>query len=156
MAARKPARFEFTLIKLWHAWVSGGFLVAYLTADEDTYAMHVFAGYAVLAAIAVRLLMALVAPEGSPLRLTRPSLSVFRDRKGRHPLFAWLAALLLAVVGGAAVSGLLADATPWLEDPHEAVSEASVWVIAAHVAFVGFLYGGKRLLKSLMPKESLP
>ncbi|TAN61508.1 MAG: hypothetical protein EPN20_12330, partial [Magnetospirillum sp.] len=135
-----------TLLKLWHAWVAGAFLVAYVTADEDTYAMHLFAGYAVLAAIAARLLAGIFAPASSPLGLPRPSLASFSVRKGRHPLFAWLAAALLAAVGLAAATGALADGAPWLEDPHEAIAQASLWVIGGHMAFVAFIYGGKRLL----------
>lgn len=144
------AKLQYALLKVWHAWVGGAFVVAYLTADEDTYAMHQFAGYAVLAAIVVRLLVGMFAPAAGPLKLPRPSLSALwqwlSTRKGRHPLFAWFSAALLIVVGAAAVSGALADGTSWLEDPHEAISEASLWVIFAHVAFVTFIYGGKRLL----------
>lgn len=147
MAERISIKFHHMLLKAWHAWLAGSFLVAYLTADEDTYSMHLFAGYAVLAAIAARLLAGLFAPASSPLRLPRPNvratLAWFSVRKGRHPLFAWLAAALLAIVGLAAVTGALADVVAWLEDPHEAVSKASLWVIFAHVAFVTFMYGGK-------------
>lgn len=142
-------KLQHALLKLWHAWVGGGFVVAYLTADEDTYAMHQFAGYAVLAAIIARLLVAAAAPAG-PLRLPRPSLAALgrwlAERRGRHPLFAWFAVALLAMVGLAAVSGAGADVVTWLEDPHEAVAEASLWVIFAHIAFVAFIYGVKRLL----------
>lgn len=139
-----------TLLKLWHAWVAGAFLVAYVTADEDTYSMHLFAGYAVLAAILVRLVVGLSVPASGPLRLPRPDvkagLAWLSVRKGRHPLFAWFAVALLASVGLAAVSGALADGAAWLEEPHEALAEASLWVIFGHIAFVAFLYGGKRLL----------
>ena len=134
-----------TLLKLWHAWVAGGFLVAYVTADEDTYSMHLFAGYAVLAAIAVRLLAGIFAPENSPLRLSNPLSAI----KRRNPLFAWLAAALLVSVGLAAATGALADSRTWLEKPHEAVAEASLWVIFAHMGFIAFIYGGKRFLLSL-------
>lgn len=139
-------KLHHTLLKLWHAWVAGAFLVAYVTADEDTYAMHLFAGYAVLAAIAARLLAGVFAPASSPFGLPRPSLASFSARKGRHPLFAWLAAALLAAVGLAAATGALADGAPWLEDPHEAIAQASLWVIGGHIAFIAFIYGGKRLL----------
>lgn len=155
MSNRKPSRLEFTLVRLWHAGVAGSFLVAYLTADEDTYALHLFAGYAVLAAIALRLLAGLLAPAGSPLRLPRPSLEAVKAwfstsrPKGRSPLFAWLAMALLCVVGVSAVTGALADGLLWLEDPHEAVSELSLWVIAAHVAYVSYIHGGRRLLARL-------
>lgn len=143
-------KLQHTLLKIWHAWIGGAFVVAYVTADEDTYSMHLFAGYAVLAAVAARLLAAVAAPRTGPLRLPRPSVTAlmtwFAQRKGRHPLFAWFAVVLLAVVGLAAGSGALADGVAWLEDPHEAMSEASLWLIFAHIAFVTFIYGGKRLL----------
>lgn len=140
-------KVQLTLLKAWHAWFAGSFLVAYVTGDDDTYAMHLFAGYAVLTAIAVRLLVGLVVRSG-PLRLPRPnvtqSLAWISQRKGRHPLFAWLAAALLSAIGAAAITGALADVIPWLEDPHEAIAEASLWVIFAHIAFVIAAYGGKK------------
>lgn len=150
MAKRISAKLQHSALKVWHAWVAGSFLVAYLTADEDTYAMHLFAGYAVLAAIVVRLLVGIAAPASSPWRLPRPdfkaTLAWFATPKGRHPLFAWFAIALLASIGLGAISGVLADGATWMEDPHEAVAEASLWVIFAHIAFVIFIYGGKRLL----------
>lgn len=142
-------KIQHALLKLWHAWLAGGYLVAYVTADEDTYSMHLFAGYAVLAAVAVRLVAGMLTTSG-PWRLPRPSvkdsLAWLTTRKGRNPLFAWFAVMLLAVIGGAAALGAFADGMSWLEDPHEAVSEASLWVIFGHMAFVTFMYGGKRLL----------
>lgn len=153
MSERKPTRLEFTLLRLWHAWLAGSFPIAWITADEDTYAMHLFAGYAVLGAIVVRLLAALVAPARSPLRLQWPSLAVARtwlvERKGRHPLFAWFATALLLSVGFSAGSGALADGLPWLEDPHEALSEAALWVIFAHIAFVAAYFAGRRFVARL-------
>ena len=144
-----PIRYHHAVLKAWHAWVAGGFLVAYLTADEDTYAMHLFAGYAVLAAVVLRLAAGVLAPASSPWRLPRPSVAAVRiwlsTRKGRHPLFAWLAAALLGGVGLAAVTGALADGIPWLEDPHAAAANAALGLIFAHVAFVAFIYGGRRL-----------
>lgn len=149
-------KLQHTLLKVWHAWIGGAFLVAYLTADEDTYSMHLFAGYAVLAAIAARLLVGLAAPASGPLRLPRPSLKAvatwLTTRKGRHPLFAWFAAALLTIVGLGAASGAAADFATWMEDPHEAMAEASLWVIFAHIAFVSAIYGGKRLVNRLVER----
>ncbi|MBM3582222.1 MAG: DUF1924 domain-containing protein [Alphaproteobacteria bacterium] len=112
--------------------------------------MHLFAGYAVLAAIAARLLVGVVMSVGSPLALPRPSakglVTWLIERKGRNPLFSWFAAVLFAVIGVSAASGALADGWTWLEDPHEAVSELALGVMLGHVAFVTFMYGGKRLL----------
>lgn len=141
-------KIQLAMLKVWHAWLAGGYLVAYLTADEDTYAIHLFAGYAVLAAIVVRLLVGALISNG-PLRLPRPSLRAawewMATRKGRHPLFAVFAAALLAMIGLSAMTGALADVTTWMEDPHEALSEASLWVVFGHIGFVVFMYGGKRL-----------
>ena len=145
MSERTVSRLPLTLLKVWHAVLAGAFLVAYATADENTYAMHQFAGYTVLAAIIVRFLAGLLAPSAGPWRLPRPSVSAslawLKERKGRHPLLAWFAAILLIVVGMAAAFGAVADWATWMEHPHEAVAEASMWVIAGHVAFVTFLYG---------------
>mgnify|MGYP000976680866 FL=1 len=120
MTTRKPTRLDVTILRLWHAAMAGGFLVAWLTGDEDTYAMHVFSGYAVLAAVAIRLVLGLSAPSGSPLRLPRPSLAATLEwlgrRRGRNPLHAWLGAAVLAAVGLAAATGAIADVVLWLEE----------------------------------------
>ena len=170
MGVFTSARVQHALMKGWHAWLAGSFLVAYATADENTYAMHQFAGYAVLAAIVARLVGGLLAPAGSPLRLPRPdakaALAWLSSGKGRHPLFAWSAVVLLAVVGFAALSGAVADSAAWMEHPHEAISEASLWVIVGHVAFVTWMYAGKKWLGriaarvaglrfSTLPKETV-
>ncbi len=141
-------KLQVPLLRWWHAWIAGGFLVAYLTADEDTYAMHLFAGYAVLVAVVVRLVVGLTATR-APLRLGWPSVSATRawlaGQGGRNPLYAWLGVAVLLGVGLSAASGALAD--PWhsLEDLHEALSEAALWPIFGHIAFILFIYGGRRL-----------
>lgn len=151
MTEKISVKFHHTLLKVWHAWLAGGFLVAYLTADEDTFAMHQFAGYAVLAAIAVRLLAGIFVSPSSPLRLRRPDIKAtvtwFSVRRGRHPLFAWLAAALLIAVGLAAMSGAIADFASWFEDAHEVIVNTALWVIFGHLAFVLFISGGKRYLR---------
>lgn len=170
MSERAASRLSPMLLKAWHAWLAGAFLVAYVTADENTYAMHQFAGYAVLAAIVARLLAGLAAPAGSLWRLPRPglraSLAWLSTRKGRHPLFAWCAAALLVSIGLAAATGALADGVAsWLEHPHEAIAEASLWVILGHIAFVTWMYLGRKwigratswfasLRLSILPKET--
>jgi hypothetical protein len=138
-------KFQHAALKFWHAWFAGAFLVAYLTADEDTYAMHFFAGYAVLAALVVRLIAALVAPQASPWQIART---------GRKPIFGWFAKALLVSVGLAAITGAIADFSTWFEDPHEAISEACLWIIFGHIAFVTYVYGGKRLFTRLSPSNN--
>jgi len=165
MAGPPPARWHLALLKAWHAWIAGGFLVAYLTADENAYAMHQFAGYAVLAAVVLRLAAGLLFAPPSPLGLPRPSWRVARQwlatRKGRHPLFAWFAAGLLLAVGLAALSGALADGIGRLEHPHEAIAEFSLWLIIGHIVFVTWIHGARKWLARLgsrvaaAPKESV-
>lgn len=150
-APRRPTCAETGFLLLFHAVLSGAFLVAYLTGDEDTYGMHLFAGYAVLAALGARLAAALLAPAGSPLGLPRPAASpalawlrglVASDRRaaaGRSPLYAWLAVAMLAFAAFVAGSGWIADRLPSAEEIHEAAAELTPAVIVAHVASVAAL-----------------
>lgn len=148
MFKRKPSKRDFVVLRAWHALLAGAFLVAYLTGDEDTYRMHMFAGYAVLAALLLRPLLAIGAPATSPLRLPHPSRAAvaawWRERRGRNPLLPWMAVAVLAAVGASAVTGALADVATSLEHPHEALSEASLWVIGGHVVMVFAIFGGLR------------
>ncbi|BAE48996.1 DUF1924 domain-containing protein [Paramagnetospirillum magneticum] len=146
------ARWEFRLLRLWHAALAGGFLVAYVTADEDTYAMHVFAGYWVVGAIALRLLLALAGSATGPLALPRPRLTWAKP--GRNPLFAWMAAILAVGMAVAGVTGIAADLIPPLEDLHEGLAEASLWLVLAHAAIIAWIFQGRRvreMLKGAMP-----
>lgn len=156
MAARKPSAAEMAVLLLFHATLSGAFLVAYLTGDEDTYRMHVFSGYAVLAALSVRLLAGIVASGDSPLRFPRPSVDAPRHwvvrltagdpqaRTGRSPLLAWMAVALLVGVGATALSGAAADFLTRVEDLHEMLGEAALWLVLAHIALVLLLHRLKR------------
>ncbi|HEY0837772.1 MAG TPA: hypothetical protein VGE72_27905 [Azospirillum sp.] len=163
MASRKPTAVETAALLLFHAALSGGFLVAYLTGDEDTYGMHVFSGYAVLTALALRAVAGIVAPAGSPLRFPRPAVRPARDwlvrlltgdakaRAERSPLIAWMAVALLAGVGAAAATGAVADVLTAVEDLHEGLGEASLFLVLAHVAVILGLYWLKRPKPALSP-----
>ncbi len=151
--SRLRRRWPMTSMHLWHAAVSGGFLVAWLTADvEDLYMLHQVAGYTVLGAIGLRLAVGLVARK-VPWRLPRPAgaLRTWRDTggRGRNPLFALIALALLVLVGGAAVSGMAAHWVTAVEDLHEGLSNASLWVVFGHIAFILVMYGGKRWVTAL-------
>lgn len=163
MANRKPTAAEMAFLLLFHATVSGGFLVAYLSGDEDTYGMHVFSGYAVLAALALRAAAGVAVAEGSPRRFPKPAVRPALDwlarlltgdakaRSERSPLTAWMAAALLAGVGLAAVSGAVADFMVKLEDLHEALGEAALWIVAVHVGLVFWLHWLKRPRPATVP-----
>lgn len=145
---------QIAVLRGWHAWLAGGFVVAWATGDENTYSLHQFSGYAVLAALVVRALLATWAPAGSllawpvlPREHLRGWLVPFSGpRTGRNPLFAALALALLAALAVTAVSGAIADWVVWMEHPHEAASDATLVVIFAHIAFVVYQYGGRQWL----------
>jgi cytochrome b len=127
-------------LKYWHWALAASFVVAWATADEDTYTLHLISGYAVLALLAARLLAGIVAGDKSRWRLPRPAL---------RPAFAWMAIAVMGATGVAAVTGVAADRIPLLEHPHEALAELTLWVIGAHVAFIAFMYRGRKWLRRL-------
>lgn len=150
-ARRRPRAIEFSLLYGWHALLSGAFIVAYLSSDEDTFAMHQFAGYTVLAALALRVIVGVFVAEGSPLRLPRPTLTPIREWVDgalhgrsqplpRRPLLSLAAVVLLMFVGAAAGSGAIADFVPPIEHLHEAIGELAPWFVLGHVAMVVALY----------------
>ncbi|MCK4940240.1 MAG: hypothetical protein KAR80_08050 [Rhodospirillaceae bacterium] len=141
MTLRIPNRIQSQFLLLWHATFSGGFIVAYVS--EDIYAMHLFAGYLVLAAVIVRVLAGLLARPKSPLSLPNPMaatriwLDKFRSGgKACNPLLAWIAVALLGSIGLAAATGAIADIIPALEDLHEGIAEFTPVVIFVHMGFV--------------------
>jgi len=136
-----PGRWELPALRLWHAALAGGFLVAWVTADEDTYKMHVFAGYWVLTTVAVRLALAALGTRSGPLALVRP---------GRSRLMIWMGSVLMTLVGLAALSGVIADGLPSVEDLHEGLSNSALWLIPAHAALVAWVFQGKRLRNKVM------
>lgn len=145
-APRRPSRHEFTAVRLWHALVLGGFVVAYLTGGEDTYAMHLFAGWLVVGVVVLRLLLGLAAPANSPLRLSRPN---------RPRLFAWSVIAALVATAAAGISGVVADALPAAEDLHEFLGETSLWVALAHVAAALVVFKGRKWLARLAPVSAV-
>ncbi|MFA5119775.1 hypothetical protein [Zavarzinia sp.] len=172
---RKRRTGAVTLLLGFHAVMSGAFLTAYLSGGEDSYGIHVFAGYTVIAALAARLLMAAFAPRGSMLRLPRPSLQAAARWLGRvlrlerramgerSPLLPWIAVLILAGTAAAALSGAVADYVVQLEHLHEALGDIALFLAIGHGVAMFLLAGLKRLsIKRLpaavitKPREVLP
>jgi cytochrome b len=159
LTVRKPTGIEVGFLLLFHAVLSGAFLVAYLTGDEDTYGMHLFAGHTVLVALGARLAAGVAAPAGSPLALPRPATSptlawlhrlvAGKNRKAamrtRSPLYPWMAVAMLAFTALVAASGWIADGVPSVEELHEAAAELTPAVIVAHLAVAAALHGLRRL-----------
>lgn len=146
----KKRSTQIAVLRAWHAVLAGGFVVAWATGDENTYALHQFSGYVVLVALGLRAALAAFSPAGSLLGWPKLTVTQVRDwlvqGRGRNPLFAGLALALLATVAATAVSGAIADWVTWMEDPHEAASDLTLAVIAAHIAFVFYQYGGRSWL----------
>lgn len=151
-----PNRIQTKFLMLWHATLSGGFIVAYV--GQDLYAVHLFAGYVVLAAVVVRVLVGWLARPKSPLALTNPlqATRAWLDKfntgaKGRNPLLAWIAAALLLSIGLAALTGAMADGLSVFKHLHEGIAEFTPVVVFAHIAFVAF-----KPLKAYLLSVSLP
>ncbi|MGQ7793564.1 hypothetical protein ACUN0C_14230 [Faunimonas sp. B44] len=156
--AKARTNLQLPVLLGFHATVAGGFLVSYLTGDgDDFYFMHVFSGYVVLAALALRMAIGVLAPPGSMLRLPRPDWGAIAGflrgaatmERGvllkRSPLHGPMAVALLAGLTAAAASGAIADFVLSAEDLHEAFGEAALFIVIVHVALVLVLHGAKRL-----------
>ena len=138
---RIPNRIQRKLLMFWHAVFSGSFVIAYIS--EDVYTIHVFAGYVVLAAVVIRVLLGIFSASNTPLSLPNPMAAtriwidkLSKNRKAQNPFFIWITAALLVVIGLSAISGAIADVLPFIEDLHESVSELTLAVIFGHLGFV--------------------
>ena len=148
-----PRRLAFLLG--FHAVLAGAFAVAWFSGDEDTYRIHLIAGYAALLALTARFAAAFINTKG-PLAWPRPSRRDFftwikavstgdRGAWGRRsPALAWAAALLLGAVSLAALSGLAADFFPVMEDPHEFFANLALAAVIGHVLLLLGLAGLKK------------
>jgi len=160
---RKPTRLELGFLVLFHAAISGSFVVAYFSGDEKTYPMHQFAGYTALVALVVRLIAGWIAPVGSPVRMPRPSWTATRDwfaglvrgeahaRRMRSPLYAWMAVVMLAAAIGIAATGGVADWVHAAEDLHHELAEIAPAFFFGHLALAFWLHW----LKARQPSPKL-
>lgn len=162
---RLPKPFE--LLLFWHGLLAGSYTIAYITA-EGAHGLHQFAGYTAVALLALRLLIgwraagrgawAFPVPRAGQWRtfagkLASGDLKVLRGRTPFGPLSGLVLLALLVVV---ALTGLLAD---WLgaEDLHEGPAEASLAMVAIHIAIVALGPLLKRLAVGHPPRaRSVP
>ncbi len=116
-----------TVKLLLHALLSGAFLVAYFSGDEDTYAMHLAAGYLTLVVLTARIRAGLTASAGHLLHLPQP---------GR-----------LAGIAAACISGVFADQLPrsLVGHLHGGLGEIAMNLALAHILFVSALWLRGRL-----------
>lgn len=139
---RRPPAWQLAVLRFWHSVLAGGFLIAYITADDDFYGLHLFAGSVVLITIMLRVFVGLMFPAGNPLALPQAA-SV---SPGRNPLNALMAVAVLGGVGISAFTGWFADGVHAAEDLHEGLSQLAAGLAMLHVALVVMISQGKRLL----------
>ena len=106
------------------------FLTAYLTGNGFGQ-LHVVAGALVLAALALRLGVAVMAPAGGDLALRRTR---------RRKWLGWAAALVLMVVFAAAISGLPADAGEAAQALHSRLSDLALALVSGHIGLMLLLF----------------
>ncbi len=142
------------------------FLGAYLSADGERWRLlHVVLGYSMAGLLVFRLVYGVVGPRQVRLGLLRAKLtgsgawlrSLWRARKpadvngrqGQNLFMAWAVVALLALVVPVTLTGYASFnewGGDWLGETHEAVGEAFLWVVLAHL-------GGTALLSLLRRKN---
>lgn len=135
------------LLLVWHGLFAGSYVIAYLTA-EAADSLHVFAGYALIGLLALRLTIAALVPGGRLWGLPWAPRSLWRSfagkiargeigaaLRGRTPFMPLTGLVLLGWMVLVSITGLAADWFGW-EDLHEGPAEASLALVFAHVAAV--------------------
>jgi mono/diheme cytochrome c family protein len=157
---RSATPWRLTFLLGFHALLAGAFVVAWMSGDEDTYRIHLLAGYAAIIALTARVVAGLLSPKGV-LAWPKPSRAAAvawikavasgdRGARGRRsPLLNWAAVILLATVGAAAFSGLAADFFPIMEDPHEFFADLALVAVIAHVVLMLGLAALKKAAASI-------
>ena len=151
-------------VRLGHWLMAGGFALAWLTAESETWRLvHVLAGGMVVAVALFRLAWGLVGSRharfGSFVRGPMAALGYLKSLAtgrpqhwvGHNPAGGWaiLALLALALLtGGAGWLSYQDLAGEWLEEVHEALASAMLAVVAIHLAGVA--------VGSLAHRENLP
>lgn len=139
-----------TVMLILHAVLSGAFLVAYATGDEDTYAMHLAAGYLLLVVITVRVGGGIAVGRGHVLQLPRPGRFVDLMKRPWSAM-PWLTTLLLVAIGVAGITGIFADQLPrsFVGHLHEGLGEGAMIAALAHMLFAAALWLRGRLANAI-------
>jgi cytochrome b len=155
-------------IRLFHWSLVAGFALAYATGDEIER-VHIAAGYSIGALLALRIVWGFVGPRHARfanfVRSPRTVLANLRDlallraprHLGHNPAGGAMIVALIAMVGGTCVTGYMMTThaywgAKWVEEVHEALANATVALIALHIAGVLFASFEHRenLVKSML------
>lgn len=156
------------LVRIFHWSVAVGFLIAWLAAD-DSEAVHVYAGYIVLALIAVRVVWGLVGTKHARFSdfIYRPSTVIgflkdmknFRTKRyvGHNPAGGAMVVVLLIAVAAVSITGYMmtTDAywgVAWVEELHGATVDIALVLIGVHI--LGVLFAsyehGENLIRAMV------
>jgi cytochrome b len=136
-------------VRLFHWSLVGLFVVAYATGDE-VERVHIAAGYAVAALLALRIIWGFVGPRRARFRsFVRPPREVlaylcnvvlFKAPRhlGHNPAGGMMIIALTGMLAATCVTGYMmtTDAywgAKWVEETHEVLANATVGLIALHV-----------------------
>ena len=155
-------------VRLGHWLMVGGFALAWLTGDSETFRLvHVIAGATVLAVASFRLPWGFIGSRYArfvdfvrgPAAVKDYSLSLLRLQPNHHvghnPAGGWAIVLLLGLgivtglVGWAAYNDIGGD---WLGELHEGLAVAMLTVVIVHVAGVisGSVLHGENLVRAMV------
>lgn len=155
-------------VRLGHWLQAGGFILAWLTAESETFRLvHVVAGSIVLGVASFRLVWGLVGSRHArfadfvrgPRQVWRYLSSLFamqpEHHTGHNPAGGWAILLLLnlAILTGMAGWLLYNElGGDWLEDLHEGLASALLAVVVVHLAgvLVGSLVHGENLVLAML------
>ena len=165
------------LFRVFHWTLVSTFLIAYIT-EEDLLGVHVWAGYVLLAAIAVRLVWGIIGTRHARFSdfVTRPSTALryvkdtlrFKAKRyiGHNPAGGWMIVILLISLVATGLTGLLlygvgdhagpfagwfVNSSEYWEDALEEVHE----FFANFTMFLVVIHLGGVLLESILHKENL-
>ena len=141
-------------VRIFHWSLVGLFVLAFVTGDEIEW-LHIAAGYAIAALVALRVVWGFVGPRHArfsdfvrpPREVSRYLRDAIRLRAprylGHNPAGGAMVVALLAMIAGIAATGFMmtTDAfwgAQWVEDLHEGLVYATMGLIALHVAGVLF------------------
>ena len=155
-------------VRLGHWLMVGGFTLAWLTGDSETFRLvHVVAGATVLAVATFRLPWGVIGSRYArfadfvrgPAAVRNYLLSLLRLQPAHHvghnPAGGWAIVLLLglAILTGLAGWAMYSDlGGHWLEELHEGLAAAMLTVVIVHVAGVltGSLLHGENLVRAMV------
>jgi len=163
-------------VRLGHWLMVGGFIVAWLTSESETFRLvHAFSGSVVVAVALFRLpwgfigtryarFVDFVRGPGSVIAYLRSQLRLEPEHHtGHNPAGGWAIMLLLAlgiatgIVGWAMYNEIGGE---WLEDLHEGLAVTMLTVVIVHIAGVlsGSVLHGENLVRAMLTgyKQGLP